>query len=179
MPRPTTADDLLALAVRHVNAGQAERAALLCEHALATQPAHAGVLQLLAWLKLERGDAVEASTLTERSLALRPAHAPTAHVAADAWFQRSMRHQDEREFEAAADALHAALRHAPERAEAEVNLGVVLQELGRIDEAMQAYGRAYRLRDDSFGRIAHALAALPSGRLWLWLDDLRTELRAA
>ena len=65
----------------------------------------------------------------------------------------------------------------PARAEVEVNLAIVLQEAGRMDEALRAYGRAYRLREDSFGRIAHALSAAPVGRLWLDLDVLRHALR--
>lgn len=172
-------ETLLELAVRHVNAGQPERAAVLCEHALAGHPPHPGVLQLLALLVLQRGDAAEALRHAQASLALRPDHAPTKQLAADAWFQRALADQDAREYAAAAEALREVLRLAPERAEAEVNLGIVLQEAGRLDEAMQAYGRAYRLRDDTFGRIAHALAAPRSGRVWLRLDDLRGALRAA
>ena len=47
-----------------------------------------------------------------------------------------------------------------------------------MDEAMRAYGRAYRLREDCFGRVAHALAAANVGRLWLNLDVLRNTLAA-
>jgi hypothetical protein len=43
---------------------------------------------------------------------------------------------------------------------------------------MRAYARAYCLREETFGRIAHALATPSVGRLWLRLDDLRAELRA-
>ncbi len=178
MPAPT-ADDLLSLAVRHVNAGQSERAVSLCEHALAHQPPHAGVLQLLALLNLKRGFLGPAAEQAQASLALRPGHTATRQVAVDAWFQLALRHQDAREFEAAVAALRSVLQLAPELAEAEVNLGIVLQELGRVDEAMQAYCRAYKLREDTFGRIAHALAAPRVGRVWLRLDDLRADLRTS
>ena len=174
-----SAADLLALAVRHVNAGQSERAVTLCELALVQHAPHAGVLQLLALLNLQRGQLDAATQQAEASLALRPGHAPTLQVAIDAWFGRSLREQDARDFEAAAHALRAVLQLAPDRAEAEVNLGIVLQEMGKLDLALQAYGRAYRLREASFGRIAHALAAASAGRLWLRLDDLRATLRAA
>jgi hypothetical protein len=53
----------------------------------------------------------------------------------------------------------------------------VLQEAGRMVEAMRAYGRAYRLREGSFGRIAHALSAAPMGQLWPDLDALGDALR--
>jgi cytochrome c-type biogenesis protein CcmH/NrfG len=71
------------------------------------------------------------------------------------------------------------LRVSPPRAEVEVNLGIVLQEAGCMDEALRAYGRAYRLHESTFGRIAHALSTAPTGRLWLNLDDLRAVLRTA
>lgn len=176
---PPDADDLLALAVRHVNAGLAERAALLCEHALRADANHAGVLQLSAWLDLQRGDLELACTHAEASLDQRPGHAPTLQIAVDAWFRRALRLQDAGQFESAAAALRQVLRLAPERAEAEVNLGIVQQEMGRLDDAMRAYGRAYRLCDETFGRIAHALSAPGVGRVWLRLDDLRAALRAA
>lgn len=173
---PPSVETLLALALRHVNAGQRKRAVVLCEHALATHPPHPGVLQLLALLTLQRGDAAGALRHAQASLALRPDHAPTRQLAADAGFQHALAHQDAHDHAAAVATLREVLRLAPERAEAEVNLGIVLQEAGRLDEAMQAYGRAYRLRDDTFGRIAHALAAADSGRVWLRLEDLRAAL---
>jgi len=55
----------------------------------------------------------------------------------------------------------------------------VLQEDGQLDAAMRAYGRAYRLREDTFGRIAHALATPNVGRVWLDLDALGASLRSA
>ena len=57
---------------------------------------------------------------------------------------------------------------------------------GDVDElnstlgaAMACYGRAYRARNDSFGRIANALCSERSGALWLDLDALRDALRVA
>ena len=97
----------------------------------------------------------------------------------DAWFKLSLARQDLRDFDGAIAALERVLAASPERVEAQVNLGIVLQESGRIDDAMRAYGRAYRLRPQTFGRIAHALATPGVGRLWLDLDDLRAELGAA
>jgi tetratricopeptide (TPR) repeat protein len=163
------------------------------------------VLQLLAWLDLQQGAAAVASQRAQASLALRPDHLPTlllsadaarragdARVAAstlerivviapdqaDAWFQLSLLRQDRNDLAGAAIALRQVLRIDPGRAEAHVNLGIVLQDSGRADDAMQEYGRAYRLREDTFGRIAHALSTPSVGRLWLDLDALRDALRA-
>jgi tetratricopeptide (TPR) repeat protein len=113
---------------------------------------------------------VAASTL-ERIVVIAPDQA-------DAWFQLSLLRQDRNDLAGAAIALRQVLRIDPGRAEAHVNLGIVLQDSGRADDAMQEYGRAYRLREDTFGRIAHALSTPSVGRLWLDLDALRDALRA-
>jgi len=178
-PVKTSVEELLGLAIRHVNAGQRDRARLLCEQAVMAHPPHAAVQQLLAVLSLQEGNAAAAVELAKTSLALRPGHAPTVRVAADAWFQLSLVCHDRGDLAGEAQALREVLRLAPERVEAEVNLGIALQEVGETDEAMRAYGRAYQAREDTFGRIAHALAAANVGRLWLSLDELRAALRNA
>ena len=233
-----SAQHCLALAIQHVNAGQPERAMQLCEHALATCPADAAVLQLLALLCLKARQLERAARSIEASLDLRPDHGPSLLVAgdvartrgdfpaalvfhrramklmperadaahalglslqasgesveaalvlsqavalapahADAWFALALARHDTGDLVGAETALRQVLTLVPARAEVEVNLGIVLQEARRLDEAMRAYGRAYRLREDSFGRIAHALSSAPAGRLWLDLDRLRDTLR--
>ena len=210
-PTPGSAEHCLALAIQHVNAGQPERAKLLCEHALAAHPPHPALLQLQAVLCLKEGELDRARLSIAHSLELRPEHAPSLRVASDvaqaqglalaangdaaeasrclsqavawapanvqAWFALALVLHDLRDLAGAEAALRQVLTRAPPRAEVEVNLGVVLQDAGRIDDAMRAYGRAYRLNEDSFGRIAHALSAAHAGRLWLDLDALRETLR--
>jgi tetratricopeptide (TPR) repeat protein len=200
----STVESLLGLAIQHVNAARQGQARLLCEQALAAHAPHPAVHQLLAVLDLREGHVERARQHANASLALRHDHVPTLMVAsdaaraagaleeaaralerivalapdhADAWFQLGIVQQDRHQPMAAAAALRQVLRLRPERAEAEVNLGIVLQEAGQFDDAMQAYARAYRLREDSFGRIAHALATPNVGALWLHLDDLRSTLR--
>ena len=205
--RPTASvESLLALAIDHVNAGRREQAKQACARAQATHPAHPAVQQLLAVLALQDGDALGARRHAEASLSLRPGHPPTlllagqaqhacgalpaalqsfeqaaAHAPNDAatWFQIALVRQDLRDLPGAEAALRCVLQIAPQRADALVNLGIVLQAQGRIDAALQAYGRAYALREDTFGRIAHALASANVGRLWLDLDALRAALRRA
>ena len=199
-------EEFLALAIRHVNAGQRARARVLCEQAEVAHPPHAAVQQLLAVLSLQEGDATVALRHADASLALRPAHVPTLLIAgtarhqcgewraalsllqqvvalapdqADAWFQLALVQHDLRDLDGAARSLRRVLELAPQRADAATNLGIVLQDSGRIEAAISAYGHAYRLRGDTFGRIAHALAAANVGRLWLDLDALRATLRSA
>ena len=202
MPSPQIAD-LVALAVRLVNANQPARARIVCDQAVAAWPAHPAVHQLLAVLDLQAGQPASALSHATLSLRLRPDHVPTLLVQGDAalaqrdlpaasqaleraaalapdnaeaWFKVSLVRQDLRDLDGAIAALERVLAMSPERVDALVNLGIVLQESGRIDDALHAYGRAYRLRPQAFGRIAHALATPGVGRLWLDLDDLRAEL---
>ena len=202
MPAPQIAD-LVALAVRLVNANQPTRARIVCDQAVAAWPAHPAVHQLLAVLDLQAGQPASALSHATLSLRLRPDHVPTLLVQgdaalaqrdlqaasqaleravalapdnADAWFKVSLVRQDLRDLAGAIAALERVLATHPDRVDALVNLGIVLQESGRIDDALRAYGRAYRLRAQTFGRIAHALATPSVGRLWLDLDELRSEL---
>jgi tetratricopeptide (TPR) repeat protein len=201
----TSIDALIGVALQHVNAGLRDRARVLCEHALTHFAPHPAVHQLLALLDLQQGNATDAREHATASLVLRADHVPTLLLAADAaralgaptdaqrhlervialapthadaWFQLALVRQDARDFQGAESALREVLRLAPPRAEVEVNLGIVLQEAGKLDEAMRAYGRAYRAGEETFGRIAHALAAAPVGCLWLNLAELRAALRA-
>ncbi len=202
-PLPPIAD-LLDLAIRLVNAGQREKARIVCEQAVAGHAPHPAVHQLLAVIDLQAGRVADARRHAALSLKLRRDHVPTLIVAGDAamaerdvdaasqaferavavvpdhveaWFKVSLVRQDLGDLDGAVVALRRVLQLKPDRVDALVNLGIALQERGDIDDAMRAYGRAYRLRDETFGRIAHALATPAVGRLWLRLDDLRDELR--
>ncbi|MDE3012086.1 MAG: tetratricopeptide repeat protein, partial [Pseudomonadota bacterium] len=66
----------------------------------------------------------------------------------------------------------------PDHAEAEFNLGIVLQQTGDFDHAMQAYGRAVQRKPECFGRVAQAVTAASRGRLWLDPAELRRLLDA-
>jgi tetratricopeptide (TPR) repeat protein len=113
-----------------------------------------------------------AAQALERAVLLAPDQPET-------WFKVALVRQDLHDLDGAIVALEHALAIQPERVDALVNLGIVLQEADRLDDALRAYGRAFRLREHTFGRIAHALATPRVGRLWLDLDELRAELRAA
>jgi len=197
--------DLISLAIRLVNANQPGRARIVCEQALAMFEPHPAVHQLLAVLDLQDGRVAPAREHAVRSLTLRPDHVPTLTVMGDiafaqhdlraasqsferavqlapdqpeAWFKVALVREDLHDLPGAAAALEHVLAASPNRVDALVNYGIVLQESGRVADALRAYGRAFRLHEQTFGRIAHALATPGSGRLWLNLDDLRAELRA-
>jgi tetratricopeptide (TPR) repeat protein len=97
-------------------------------------------------------------------------------ASANLWFIYGVICQDSHDTTTAITAYRRALQMSPELAEAHVNLGICLQETGDIAAAKAMFGRAIRLRPDTFGRIAQALAAAPSGELWLDSERLRRSL---
>jgi tetratricopeptide (TPR) repeat protein len=94
----------------------------------------------------------------------------------NAWFALGLVEQDGCNFIAAADAYRRALQIRSDFAEAAVNLGTCHQEIGDIAAAKVAYRLALQLRPDTFGRIAQALAAAPTGEIWLDAAALRGSL---
>lgn len=97
-------------------------------------------------------------------------------ASASLWFAYGLICQDSRDMAAAITAYRRTLLLSPDLAEAHVNLGICLQQTGDIAAAKATFGRAMRLRSDTFGRIAQALPAAPRGELWLDLERLRRSL---
>jgi tetratricopeptide (TPR) repeat protein len=121
----------------------------------------------LAW---EDGETVLALRFLER--------AAQTEAPASVWFDLGLVRQDLRDYAGAAAAYRKAIELKGDHAEATFNLGVVLQESGRLDEAMRAYAQAYRLRPASFGQIAMALTSASHGGLWLDEAALRRALES-
>jgi tetratricopeptide (TPR) repeat protein len=119
----------------------------------------------LAW---EDGDHTLAASLLERAVA--------SDVPASVWFDLGLARQDLHDYDGAASAYRKTLEIKPDHAEAALNLGGVLQESGDLDNAMRAYGDAYRLRPQTFGTIAMALTSASHGRLWIDEAALRRSL---
>ena len=95
---------------------------------------------------------------------------------ADAWFALALVRQDRRDVAAAAEAYQHALDVRPDFAEAALNLGTCYQEIGDVGAAKVNYRLALRLKPETFGRIAQALAAAPVGEVWLDVAALRKSL---
>ena len=131
-------------------------------------PQHQEATARLGRLAWEDGDHTAAVSLLERAAA--------NEAPASVWFDLGLARQDLRDYQGSAAAYRKAIEIKPDHAEAAVNLGVVLQEGGDMDEAMRAYAQAYRLRPQSFGTIAMALTSGSLGRLWLDEAALRRSL---
>jgi len=107
----------------------------------------------------------------ERATALDPTHAA-------AWFLLGLLRQDAHDLTGAAQAFRSVIAARPDHHEAAFNLAVVLQEAGDVEAALDQYALAWRLRPDSFGRIAQALVSPAVGRLWLQPGALMRDLAA-
>ena len=122
-------------------------------------PQHQEAAARLGRMAWEDGNHPEAVELLEQAI--------SGEAPASVWFDLGMARQDLRDFTGSATAYRRAIEIKPDHAEASLNLGVVLQESGDVDNAMRAYAQAYRLRPSSFGTIAMALTSGSHGRLWL------------
>ena len=131
-------------------------------------PGHVEAAARLGRLAWEDGEIALAAKLLEC--------ATQTEVPASVWFDLGLVRQDLRDDAGAANAYRKAIDLKPDHAEATFNLGVVLQEAGRLDDAMRAYAQAYRLRPESFGQIAMALTSASHGGLWLDEAALRRAL---
>ncbi|MBB4570792.1 tetratricopeptide repeat protein [Rhizobium leucaenae] len=135
---------------------------------LDAKPTSLEAINRLSSLARERGALVEAEQLLERAVALDD------HPGI--WFELALVRHDLQKLDGAAQAYRRVLEINADAPEAAVNLGVVLQEAGRMDEAMAAFSTAYALDESTFGVIAMALTSAPCGRLWLDETVLRQSL---
>lgn len=157
---------------RHAEAAAAFKAALELAPAISNDSNRADSLRMALQLGLclrQAGDADGADEVLQQVVRLDPSHA-------EAWFALGLVAQDRGRHAAAAAAYRQALAARPQLAEAAVNLGICLQHCGDLAAAKDAYRSALQIRADTFGRIAQALAAAPTGEVWLDLLALRRSL---
>jgi tetratricopeptide (TPR) repeat protein len=140
-------------------AGLARQAREAWQAILKVIPGHQEATARLGRLAWEDRDHATAASLLEQATA--------TEAPASVWFDLGLVRQDLRDYRQAAVAYRKALAIKPDHAEAALNLGIVLQEGGDPDAAMEAYRTAYRLRSDMLGSIAMALTSASHGRLWL------------
>ena len=134
--------------------------------ARAQSPDNTDIALQLALCLHKLGELAAARAELEPIVALHTANA-------NLWFAYGLICQDSHDPAAAITAYRRTLELSPELAEAQVNLGICLQQTGEIAAAKVRFGRAMQLRPDTFGRIAQALSAEPRGELWLDPERLR------
>ena len=150
--------------------GHTEEAISVLKHAATVAPEAMEIALNLGTALRENGELAAARDAFEKAVSLRPSFA-------EGWFNLGLARQDLRDCRGAADAFGEALRLRPDYADAALNLGVVLQEDRRMEEALAAYRVAVRLQPELFGRIAHAMTAGSTGRLWLSSAHLKHALQ--
>jgi tetratricopeptide (TPR) repeat protein len=152
-------------------AGQHALALTAFTHAIAADPTRAPAHFGRGLALRDAGRMAEAQDALQRAVSLDPS-------TSGAWFALGLTRQDLRDEAGAATAFEAALQARPNFAEAAVNLGIARQRLGDMDGAVAAYRQAVRIRPDTFARIAQAVTAAATGKLWLDLGAFRRWLHA-
>jgi tetratricopeptide (TPR) repeat protein len=173
----TTLDESLQIALERFQAGRLSDAAGACQTILEADPENAAALNLMAAIALELGQIDTAVNLAERVVALQPdfaAHYNVLGIAlsqstrageAVAVFNKALamtsddfdlraslanhfrRHG---QLDAALGELHGLAEAHPGRPEIFLNLGNTLREMGRLEDAAGAYGRAIALTPNDY-----------------------------
>ncbi|MEI9423655.1 tetratricopeptide repeat protein [Mesorhizobium sp. Cs1299R1N1] len=146
-------------------AGDRTQALELWRQVTLADPLSAEAAARLGRMLFEDGMPADAAPLLERAV--------KGDAPASAWFDLALVRQDLHDDAGAAAAYRKALEIRPDNAEAAVNLGVVLQEAGDMDAAIEAYRTAYEQRATTFGIIAMALTSAPHGKLWIDRETLK------
>jgi len=149
------------------------------EASLRLRPGHVPSIEIAAGLSHElgrerhaAGDMAGACEAFERCVALAP-------TACESWFALALVQQDLHALDAARHSLQQVLALQPRHGRARVNLGIVEQQLGSLDEAMRQFGRASRDDPSALPRILGALSSERCGCLWLRVDEAAAALQAA
>ncbi|HEY3445161.1 MAG TPA: tetratricopeptide repeat protein [Myxococcales bacterium] len=153
---PEDAEPLVRLARMFADAGDSGAAAEAAAEAAERNPASAEAWHLKGRAELQRGRLSEAVAAFERTVRLNPRHAWAYN---NLGYARLLARQPEK----AIEALERAKLLAPHLAYIHNNLGVAYEELGRLDDAQLAYGKALDLEPGhpsaaaSFARTAEAM----------------------
>jgi len=182
----TTNNDGIDIAEAHHRAGRLDLAVPIYRRIVAADPSHAEAHKLLAIALFQAGGTAEAEIFARRALALKPTSLDAVNILA-AILGRSGRYAEaasvlrpfgerlfkfpgmclnlglalrgNRDFAEAAIWLRRAIDADPKIAGAHENLGTVLADLGRKDEAAAAFRAALALNPDN-ANARHMLAAL-------------------
>jgi predicted O-linked N-acetylglucosamine transferase (SPINDLY family) len=140
MPSPRVVS-LLQQALAHLQGGQADKAAALCQQARALEPGNFDALHILGAIALQKGRPKEAIPLLSLARKIAPRHAQCTLRLAQAHIACA-------EFPRAAQLLRAALQADPGTADYWTHLATVLKYQGQAKEAVEACRKAVELRPD-------------------------------
>jgi len=139
----TPIPEMLALALRHHQAGNLQQAEQLYRRILQADPNHAESHHSLGVLALQRANYNLAITTIRQAISLNPG-------AATYYCNLGVAYQAVGQAEQAAASYQQAIRLQPAFAEAHYNLGNVLRNQGKLEEAVVHCRQALRLRPSFF-----------------------------
>jgi predicted O-linked N-acetylglucosamine transferase (SPINDLY family) len=147
------ADEAVALALRHHQAGDIRRAIDIYRQVLAHQPDHPQALQFLGVAMLQDGSRADAVALLERAASVTPNDADIRSNLGQAY-------RAAKRFDAAEAAFRDAIRLDPRSHVAYDNLGLLLEDTGRPAHAAESFERATALAPGNADVLAHLARAL-------------------
>jgi tetratricopeptide (TPR) repeat protein len=153
------------LGIAQHQTGRVEAAASSLERATRLQPGLAKAEHNLGVLRGEQGRLEDAERHLRRALAADPAYAK-------AWLELGRI----RLALGAMEDAQTCLRHAGPLPEAQLTLGLCLQESGAVDEALAVYRAALGRDPALYGAVVKNLTSAAKGCLWLRLRDFRRAL---
>ncbi len=151
--------DWLAQAMGHHQRGELTQAELLYREGLRSDPQHPDVLHLLGVLTAQRGDCAAGAALIRQALTAQPGTAVFAQNLAGILVNLSTLQRQQADYTGAAQSLREAIQLVPEHWQARVNLGNLLAECGRSEEA-ETHLRAARLLEPVRADVAYSLGSL-------------------
>ena len=157
-----------AYGVAQREAGQLREAACSLERAIRLDPVCDEAKLELAHVQLERGYVEEALGHYRAIILDQPSRIEALHGAASASFEQG-------DVGWAEEYARRAMDLAPDQAESHFNLGLVLRELGRLDEAITSLTRAAEIEEIPDHLIALATALVAAGRIEeadRWIDSI-------
>ena len=165
------ASDALSSAVALVNAGQTAAALQRCQQGLTAQPAHPGLLQLLATLLLASGDAAAALAAIEPVLLHHPGHAPALRLAEQAALRHGAALIERGQPAAAAGLLRRLTLAQPAGVAGWFLLALACEDLHATDQAAAALTQVLARQPDHVeARLNLALIEQARGHLDAALD---------
>ena len=166
-----TASEALSSAVALFNAGQTAAALQRCQQGLTAQPAHPGLLQLLATLLLATGDAAAALAAIEPVLLHHPGHAPALRLAEQAALRHGAALIEHGQPAVAAGLLRRLTLAQPAGVAGWFLLALACEDLHATDEAAAALAQVLvRQPDHVEARLNLALIEQSRGHLETALD---------
>lgn len=151
--------DLLAQAMERHQRGDLSQAEIAYRELLLLQPQHPDALHLLGVARAQQGDLARGAELIRQALVAQPGTPVFQQNLAGVLVNLATGQRQAGDFTAAAHSLREAIAYSPDHWQAHTNLGNLLTECGRLEEAERCLRQAWQLMPER-AEIAYSLGAL-------------------